>query len=218
LKFRLIIVLALAIGLIAGMLRSESLAQDDSESIYLFYLHGRIIEDEGPTPTHPRWGLYDYPAIVDALGSRGATVVTEVRASGTDSDAYARKTVRDIEKLVADGVTPNQIIVAGFSKGGGITIRVSDLLGRPEVRFVLLAACADWISTAPDLHLSGRVLSIYEETDEIGISCQFLADRDDDVVSFEEIKISTGKEHGAFYLPRSAWMTPLLDWVHGDGA
>jgi len=211
-------VLVLAITMTVGMVVNETKAQDGSELIYLFYLHGRIIEDEGPTPTSPRYGLYDYPAIVEILGSRGATVVSEVRASGTSVDAYARKTAQDIEELIADGVSPGQIVVAGFSKGGGITIRTSDLLGDPEVRYVLLASCADWISSVPELHLTGRVLSIYEETDEIGISCQFLADRGDDIVSFDEIKISTGKEHGAFYLPHPVWVTPLLDWVHGDGA
>ena len=216
-KLRMHFVLVLVITMTAGILLDETIAQDGSESIYLFYLHGRIIEDEGPTPTSPRYGLYDYPAIVEILGSRGATVVSEVRASGTSVDAYARKTVQDIEELISDGVSPRQIVVAGFSKGGGIPIRTSDLLGYPEVRYVLLASCADWISSYPDLHLTGRVLSIYEETDEIGISCQFLADRGDDIVSFAEIKISTGKEHGAFYLPRSVWVTPMLDWVHGNG-
>jgi len=208
----------LAVFLTAGFLSAGSIAQVGEETIYLYYLHGRIIEDEGPTPTHPRYGLYDYPAIVEKFGSRGATVVTEVRASGTDADKYARKTVQDIENLIADGVSPGQIVVAGFSKGGGITIRVSGLLNRPEVRYVLLASCADWTSSSPDLQLTGRVLSIYEETDEIGFSCRFLADRGDDIVSFEEIKISTGKAHGAFYLPRPVWVKPLLDWVHGDGA
>ena len=41
----------------------------------VFYLHGRIVEDEGSRPVHERFGLYDYPAIVEALGADGATVV-----------------------------------------------------------------------------------------------------------------------------------------------
>jgi hypothetical protein len=36
--------------------------------------------------------------------------------------------------------------------------------------------------------------------------------------SFEEIAISTGKLHGAFYLPLSEWISPLLDWVHASKA
>lgn len=210
--------LVLAFVLTAGILATAPFAQDENETIYLFYLHGRIIEEEGPMPTHSRFGLYNYPAIVETLGSRGASVESEVRASGTNVDEYAHKIVQDIEDLIADGIAPDRIVVAGFSKGGGITIRVSGLLGRPEVRYVLLASCAEWVSADPDLRLTGRVLSIYEETDEIGFSCQFLANRGDDIVSFEEIEISTGKGHGAFYLPRPVWVTPFLDWVHGNGA
>jgi hypothetical protein len=210
--------IVVATGILSSTSFSQDIESDPGDVIHLFYLHGRIIEDAGPTPTHPRYGLYDYPAVVEALGSRGAIVVSEVRASGTDTEQYARKTVADIEKLITDGISPEQIVVAGFSKGGGITIQTSRLLGRPGVRYVLLAACAGWISSYPDLRLTGRVLSIYEATDEIGTSCRDLAERGSDVVSFEELKISTGKEHGAFYLPRPVWVTPLLDWVHGDGA
>ena len=60
--------------LVCGLLLFHSLAvaQDnevpDPGKPIIIYLHGQIIEDEGPTPTHPRWGLYDYPAVVEALG------------------------------------------------------------------------------------------------------------------------------------------------------
>ena len=43
-----------------------------------------------------------------------------------------------------------------------------------------------------------------------------LAARVDAVTSFEEMMISTGKEHGAFYLLRPIRVRPLLAWVHGD--
>ena len=196
---------------------SGDAARGDADETYLFYLHGRIIEDAGPTPTHPSFGLYDYPAIVAALGSRGATVVSEVRPSGTEVNAYARNTIEDIERLIAGGVAPGRIVVAGFSKGGGIAIQISHLLGRPDIRYVLLAACSDWIASYPELHLSGRVLSIYESSDEIGTSCAALAGRRGIVTSFREIEIATGAMHGAFYLPREDWIMPLLDWIHGAG-
>jgi hypothetical protein len=214
----LLLFIFVAAGIVFDDANSQDRGRHSPDETYLFYLHGRIVEDAGPTPTHPRFGLYDYPAIVEALGSRGATVVSEVRKSATETDQYARKTIENIEKLISEGVSPGQIIVAGFSKGGGIAIQISRLLGRPEVRYVLLAACSDWISSSPDLHLTGRVFSIYEATDEIGTSCKKLADRGVGVTSFEELRISTGKEHGAFYLPRPAWVAPLLGWVHDDGA
>jgi hypothetical protein len=123
--------IVVATGILSSTSFSQDIESDPGDVIHLFYLHGRIIEDAGPTPTHPRYGLYDYPAVVEALGSRGAIVVSEVRASGTDTEQYARKTVADIEKLITDGISPEQIVVAGFSKGGGITIQTSRLLGRP---------------------------------------------------------------------------------------
>jgi len=55
-------------------------------------------------------------------------------------------------------VSPERIVVVGFSKGGGIAIFVSDQLNHPDVRFVLLAACNDWLSAAPDVRLNGHVL------------------------------------------------------------
>jgi hypothetical protein len=191
----------------------DAAAVDDT---YIFYLHGRIIEEEGVTPLHPTFGLYDYPAIVAALGSRGAEVVSEVRPSGTDVNDYARKTVMDIEKLIDGGVAPGQIVVVGFSKGGVISIYVSDILGLPEIRYVILAACGDWLTSYPELQLTGHTLSIFEESDTSAGTCRQFADRSKDLGSFRESMISTGKEHGAFYLPRSEWTVPTLDWIHND--
>ena len=114
-------------------------------------------------------------------------------------------------------LTIGQIVVAGFSKGGGIAILTSDLLGHPDVRYVLMASCADWLSSSPELHLSGHVFSIYEASDELGSSCADLANRGNAVTSFRELQISTGKQHGAFYLPYTDWMQPLLNWVHDKG-
>jgi hypothetical protein len=177
-------------------------------------LHGQIIEEQGPRPVHERWGLYDYPAVVDALGSSGARVISEVRARGTDVTHYANQVAEEIEALISDGVSPERIVVVGFSKGGGIAIFVSDRLNHPEIRFVLLAACSDWLSSVPDVRLTGHVLSVIEKSDTLGRSCKKLAQRNDELGSFQEVKIRTGKEHGAFYLPRQEWLDPVLDWIH----
>jgi hypothetical protein len=187
-----------------------------ADKTYLFYLHGRIIEEEGVTPTHPTYGLYDYPSIVAALESRGARVLSEARPSDSDVLEYSRQVVSEIEGLLKDGVEPNRIIVAGFSKGGVITIMVSDLLDHPDIRYVIMAACSNWIDSYPQLSLSGRVFSVFEQSDTMAGSCRSLADRDDSPASFLELQISTGAAHGAFYLPRPDWLEPVLDWVHGD--
>jgi hypothetical protein len=81
---------------------------------------------------------------------------------------------------------------------------------------VFIAACADWISSAPELVVSGNILSIYEESDALAGSCTSLASRNVNLSSFTELAMSTGKEHGAFYLPLDGWVEPLLAWIDGD--
>jgi len=182
----------------------------------IFYLHGRIGEEEGPRPVHERFGLYDYPAIVEALAADGALVVSEVRESGTKAHEYAQIVVDQIEELIAKGDAPESITVVGFSKGGSIAIYASMLLNHPDVNFVFIAACADWVSSYQELIVSGNVFSIYEESDTLAGSCASLASRNKELSSFSELAISTGKEHGAFYLPAAVWVDPLLGWVRSS--
>jgi hypothetical protein len=185
-----------------------------SSKTYLIYLHGRIVENLGPRPTDSRFGLYDYPAILDALASKGATVISSQRKPNTNVNEYAGLVVSQIEEAIRSGVPPDHIVVVGFSKGGDIAIHVSSFLRRPQVRFVLLAAC--WPRPdEPQLRLTGRVLSVYETSDTLaGNSCAPLAQHPEKPQSFEEITISTGRSHGAFYTPMKEWVEPVLDWIH----
>jgi hypothetical protein len=77
---------------------------------------------------------------------------------------------------------------------------------------VFLASCADWILEDPDLSLSGRVLAIFEASDETTSGCRGLAPHG--LVGSSQIEINTGHSHGAFYVPRGAWLEPTLDWAH----
>jgi len=207
--------IAVLVTLFIGAANSVATEESSSASI-VFYLHGQIVEELGPRPVHERWGLYDYPAVVEALGATGAKVISEVRDQGTDAGQYADQIVEEIETLISEGVAPERIVVVGFSKGGGIAIFVSDRLDRPEVQFVLLAACGDWLSSMPDLQLTGHVLSVIEKSDTLGRTCEKLAKRNAELSSFREVSIRTGKEHGAFYLPRSEWLDPVLDWINRE--
>lgn len=200
----------------AGAIQTDVPESPDPASIHLIYLHGRIVENAGPRPTDPRYGLYDYPGVLEALASRGAVVISAQRPPATDVDRYAGVVVSQVEQLIDRGVPPGSIVVAGFSKGGAIARRVSSFLRRPQVGFVLLAACPDG-PAPPSLRLTGRILSVYEASDTLGRSCEPLAAQPERPQSFEEIEIATGKAHGAFYLPLSAWVDPVLDWVHGTG-
>ncbi len=180
---------------------------------YLFYLHGRIIEDQGPQGVSPRFGRYDYPGILAAFRARGLEVVSEVRPSGTDPGAYADKMVEEIRALLAGGVAPSRITVVGASKGSVIASLVSTRLRNPQVRYVLLANCNPWLIRTHDPRLTGEVLSIYEQSDEMGRSCRPIAARSPQLKRFAEIRLRTGLGHGMVYRPIRAWVDPAAAWA-----
>lgn len=214
---RLALALSIAGGTAAaGEVVGEPPTPPDPGRSYLFYLHGAIVEQGDPRPVHARWGTYDYPALLEALERSGALVVSEQRGE-TDPAEYAEHVLGQVRALLAAGVPPGRIGVVGTSKGGAIAIRVAHRLANPEVRFVLLGACAGWLDGARELRLHGRVLSIREKSDPVGATCRPLAERPGGSDSFDERVISTGDEHGAFYRPRSEWLAPTLEHLRATG-
>jgi len=151
----------------------------DTESRYVIYLHGRIIEDEGVRPTHPQFGVYEYEAILKELAGYGLEVISEVRPPSADGAEYARRTAQQVRELIAAGVPEDHITVMGFSKGGAIAILTSWELQEPAVRYVWLAACGDWAFRMSALVPAGRILSIHEASDNLGVSCAPLFARSD---------------------------------------
>lgn len=185
-------------------------AKPDPAARHVFYLHGKIIEDAGRKPTHPRWGVYDYDAVLAALTGAGRVVISEQRQAGTKVEAYAAEVASQIEALLGAGVPPDHITVVGFSKGGMIAQHVSRKLRAP-IRYAFLASCSQ--QSAGKLH--GRILSIHEETDTMMASCKPAFEHSPDLVEHHELQIHIGGEHGAFYRPDPAWVTPLLAWIEG---
>jgi hypothetical protein len=115
------------------------------EPTHVFYLHGQIIEDQGRRPTHPEFGTYEYDEILRQLGGEGRVVVSEARPKDTDPDAYAGKVAKQIEDLLAKGVPGRRITVIGVSKGAVIAMLVSTKVRSPEVGYVIMANCNDWV-------------------------------------------------------------------------
>jgi hypothetical protein len=186
----------------------------DAKRRYVIYLHGRIIEDEGRRPTHATWGTYEYPQILDGLAAGGLVVVSEQRLPMTDMDMFAGHVAEQVRTLLRAGVPAEQVSVVGFSKGGGIAMRTSALLQNPRINFVFLAACGDGDFSDSDLRVWGRILSVYEASDEVGRSCQSLFDKSGATGERSEVRINLGEEHGAFFRPHREWLTPVLKWVH----
>jgi hypothetical protein len=182
---------------------------------FIIYLHGKIIEDEGVDAVHPEHGHYEYHETLSYLASSGGQVISEVRPAGTNGVEYAENVVGWVERLLNAGVPPQNISIVGFSKGAGITIYVSHQLENPKVNFVLIAICDDWINSKTDIRLSGRILSLFEMSDEAGSSCQELAERSPGISEFDEISYSTGEGHGAFYQAEPFWLDDVMDWISG---
>ncbi len=190
----------------------------DTTARYMFYLHGRIIEEKGPRPRSERFGIYEYAQILQTFAKAGFVVISEARPPGTRIPAYARKVVQQIDSLLKAGVPGPHITVVGASKGAAIAVWVSHLLKHPEVKFVLIAICnprtlAAWKQQG--IRLNGRILSIHESSDPIGNSCQDLqkASGKKGITAFQEIELQTGQAHGVLYRPLPEWVNPTIEWA-----
>jgi hypothetical protein len=180
---------------------------------YVIYSHGLIVEGTDPRPVHPTRGVYDFPAIKQALFKDGNfNLIAQQRPKNTEIPPYVAKLESWVRQLVAAGVKPSRVTLVGFSRGGQLTAYASDGLRSLGINTAILAACSNGdIARAPPLSLGGNLLSIYETSDVMG-SCAKIAARSQ-LMSFEEIPISTGKEHGAFFRPLPQWVEPLRKWI-----
>jgi hypothetical protein len=189
--------------------------QAQAAARYVIYVHGRIVEEEGRRPTDAAFGVYEYDAILDSLRRAGLVVLSDQRPPRTDSDSFATHVARQVDSLLELGVSPQAITVIGFSKGGWIAILASSRLQNPAVSFVFMGACGPWAFERPDLHVAGRLLSLYETSDSLGVSCAPMFARRSPGSRSREIALSVGLGHGTFFQPRSAWLRPALAWARG---
>ena len=187
----------------------------NSNEQYVFYSHGFIVEGKNPTPINPRWGMYDFPEIKEVLSDDSYNLIAYHRPKDTDPREFAKKLAKNANTLINKGVKPENITFIGFSRGGAITVLTSNYLASEKVNFVILAGCSKFVKNNPELEVFGNVFSVFETSDGVG-SCQFLIDRSKGVKAFEEISISTGKEHGAFYNPLPEWIIPVKKWLKSN--
>jgi hypothetical protein len=179
---------------------------------YVFYSHGYIVEGNNPKPRHPDWGTYDFPAIKRKLAGFDIELIAFHRPENTNPFQYSKSLAEQVEQLLSAGVRANRITLLGFSLGGQITAFADWRVNNAGINVIIMAGCGDWVEEANAVQLNGRFLSIIEVSDSAG-SCQALADRSPGLITFKEIEINTGKEHGAFYKPRKEWLVPVMAWI-----
>lgn len=187
--------------------------QLNTQARYVFYSHGYIVEGTNPTPVHPRWGEYNYPGVLEALASTGAIVISEHRAKNTNPFDQANKLKQQVERLIASGIDPSHISLVGFSRGGFITAIASHYLNNPNLNFAILAACDQSLAANKDITLHGKLFTMFETSDSVGSCNKIVARAGNRVTEFEEVSISTGLEHGAFYRPITQWVAPVNRWL-----
>jgi len=198
---------------ISGQIFAEMPDEIDPFARYLFYLHGRIIEEQGVRPTHPRFGVYEYEQILETCADLGLVVISEVRPSRADVAEWADRVAGQVRRLVGAGVPPEHITVVGFSKGGVIAIFTSSLLADDRLNFVFIGACGPWIAGQPDLVPRGRLLALRESSDELVSSCSELFARGGDGPDRLEVITDLGGGHGAFYRPQPEWLDEVVKWT-----
>ncbi|HEX8633821.1 MAG TPA: alpha/beta hydrolase [Pyrinomonadaceae bacterium] len=185
----------------------------DARARYLFYLHGRIVEDKGIRPMSEQHGVYEYEKILETFKEAGFMVISEARAKGTDVGQYAAKVAGQVSALLKAGVSPRHITVVGASKGSMIAMHVSSLLKEREVNFVLIAGCGEQTLKNPELDLNGRVLSIYDASDAGAGTCEKLLARSGGLNRRDEVKLNLKLGHGFIYRPLKEWVAPTVEWA-----
>ncbi len=191
----------------------------DPREHYLFYIHGRIIEDQGLPAVSELYGEYQYAAILEALAARGFRVIAEQRSTDADAIEYGERFAAQVEELLAAGVPGANLTVVGASKGAFIASWVSHRVSDPEVRYVLLAGChpntVDFMLES-EVTLHGRVLAMrdFEDTVSAG-SCAraFTLSQAYGLTEGHEIVLDVGNGHGLIYAPLDAWVTPTVEWA-----
>ena len=185
---------------------------------YLFYLHGKIIEDHGIPAISTEYGEYEYEQILKTLSGHDFIVISEQRPKNTDGAEYSKRITQQVTRLLQAGVPAKNITIVGASKGAGIAIYTSHFLQNEDVNFVIMAIChPDTVEVFKQdrINLSGNVLSIYDSADDFAGPCQelFSYSEGKGISRYDEVVLDIGTGHGILYKPLDEWILPVVQWA-----
>ena len=184
----------------------------------MFYLHGKIIEDQGIQAVSPDYGAYEYKAILNKLEMEGFVVISEHRPKNADADVYAQRVVSQINLLLKAGIPPEFSSVVGASKGSYIAAAVSFLIRNDKINYVLVGSCSPEMVTLwkeNQQSLFGNVLAIYDYADKLSGSCAeiFSLSQGKGIGRHNEIVLRVGTGHGIIFKPLDEWVIPTVEWA-----
>ncbi len=204
---RIIIVLAL---IASSSVMGSSPTTTGGEVV--IFLHNAFFEKNKDGQAHKRFGPYDFEGIKAAL-RKDRTLIAPERGPDADPQQAADALVANVKEMIESGRSADRIKVIGASKGAFIAQLASAKLEEPEMRWVLVGGChTKRMSKGGFPAMTGRVLSIYDSSDQIAGPCAPYKPLTAKTSSFEEISISLGEGHGFQFSGNSAWITPALDW------
>jgi hypothetical protein len=185
---------------------------------YIFFLHNRFLEDHAATEAHPAYGVAAYDEVIHEFEKENFVVISEKRKGNADVTTYAMKVKKQIDSLLARGISPSEITVIGTSKGGYIAQYVSTFARNPNLNFVFIACYTDAdLQGLPAINFCGNILTIFEKSDPIGRSALKRKEKSTcDIKHFREIELNTGLKHGFLFKPLPAWIKPCIAWAKGN--
>lgn len=183
----------------------------DEDSLVIF-LHNAWFEKEKGGAPNPKFGIYAFDDIKTALAKGGELRAPE-RGPGADPKAEAAALTAKIRAAIDAGWAPEAIKVIGASKGAYIAQLASAELGDPGIEWVLVGGCHNKRMAAGEPPaMTGRVLSIVEETDKVAGACTPYEGLHAGTATFDEIIVTTGLDHGFQFTAEAAWIDPALAW------
>lgn len=185
---------------------------------FVFFLHNRFLETHKLEELHPEFGRTEYKEIINEFEKSGLKVISEKRNRNVNARDYAMGILNQIDSLLNIGIEPQNITIAGTSKGGYIAQYVSTLANNQDLNFVFIASFRNSdIQNMPEINYCGNILTIYEKSDPFGVSSlERKKTSNCEIKHFKEIELNTRLGHGFIFKPLKEWIEPTIKWAKGN--